>query len=363
MKKILSVFGTRPEAIKMCPLVCELQKRKNIHSIVCITGQHADMMDAVLAAFSITPDIRLSLPRRLSLAALSSQMLRAIDDVLERTRPDIVLVHGDTNTAMITGLAAFYRGIAVGHVEAGLRTGCMTSPFPEEYNRTTLSLFARYHFAPSTAARDNLLREGRQHTDIFVVGNTAIDALGVTVKPNFSHPILDAVGTCRLVLLTAHRRENLGAPMRACFLGIKKALERLSDVVVVYPVHPNPAVQAIAQEVFADCKQVHLVPPLDVFTFHNLLARATLVLSDSGGVQEEAPALGVPVLVLRDTTERPEGVTAGTLRLIGTDSARVAEEVYTLLTDKAVYARMARAINPYGDGTAARQIADILEKA
>ncbi len=364
MRKILSVFGTRPEAIKMCPVTAELQKRKNIHSVVCTTGQHKELLNGIDEAFGVNVHRNLSVFRPgQTLGALTASVLRGMESVLADEKPDAVLVHGDTTTAFAAGLAAFYAGIPVGHVEAGLRTYRLDAPFPEEYNRQVISRSAHWHFAPTETARRALLAEGVDEARIFVTGNTAIDALAYTVSETFAHPLLSAAADRKLILLTAHRRESLGARMRGIFRAVARVANECSDLCIVYPMHPNPTVRALANEVFTGCENVVLSEPLDVVTFHNLLARSYLVLTDSGGLQEEAPALSKPVLVLRDTTERGEGVTAGTLRLAGTDEAGVYHAICEVLRSPALYARMATAQNPYGDGRAAVRIADILEQA
>jgi len=362
MKKIMLVFGTRPEAIKMCPLVRELRSRAGLCTVVCVTGQHREMLHGVLSAFGVSADYDLSIMRQSqTLFDVTGDVLDGMKRVLLRERPDVLLVHGDTTTAFAAALAAFYLKIPVGHVEAGLRTGDIYSPYPEEFNRQSLSLIAKYHFAPTERARENLLREGREQASVFLVGNTVIDALRCTVRDDFSHPVLDLVGDGRLVLLTAHRRESLGEPLRRVFRAVRRAVEEREDVRLVYPVHMNPAVRSLAHEELEGCSRIRLIEPLDTVEFHNFLARCYLVLTDSGGIQEEAPALGKPTLVLRDTTERPEGIEAGVARLAGTDEGRVYLELSRLLDDKSLYAAMARSKNPYGDGFASARIADILE--
>ncbi|MBQ7384152.1 MAG: UDP-N-acetylglucosamine 2-epimerase (non-hydrolyzing) [Clostridia bacterium] len=361
MKKIMLVFGTRPEAIKMCPLVKELRNREGIAVSVCVTGQHRGLLDGVLDAFGVKPDYDFSLMREgQTLFDITVNILNRIKAVLVESSPDIVLVHGDTSTAFAAALACFYERIDVGHIEAGLRTYDIYSPYPEEFNRQAISLIAKYSFAPTEAARDNLLREGREPSHVFVTGNTAIDALATTVRSDYTHPLLEWVGDRRLVLLTAHRRENLGAPLRSMLRAIRRVSEEYDDIRVIYPVHPNPAVRGVANEIFGGCKGVRLTEPLDVLDFHNILARSFMVLTDSGGIQEEAPALGKPVLVMRDTTERPEGISAGTIKLVGTDEENIYSSFCRLLNDKEAYEAMARASNPYGDGHAAERIADIL---
>jgi UDP-N-acetylglucosamine 2-epimerase (non-hydrolysing) len=361
MKTILTVFGTRPEAIKMCPLVLELRGRENIRTVVCVTGQHREMLDQVLEAFHVAPEYDLSImSQRQTLTDITVHILNGITDVLHEVKPNVVLVHGDTSTAFVTALACFYQGIAVGHVEAGLRTYDITSPFPEEFNREAISIVARYHFAPTEAARQNLLREGKDDSRIYVTGNTGIDALKYTVRPDFQHPELEWAKDGRLVFLTAHRRENLGKPMRGMFRAIRRVLEEHPDLRVLYPIHMNPLVRQIAAEEFGGCGRIHIVEPVDVIACHNIMARSHLILTDSGGIQEEALSLGKPVLVMRDTTERPEGVEAGTLKLVGTEEETIYAAFTQLLTDSDAYAAMAHASNLYGDGMASKRIADVL---
>ena len=362
MKKIMLVFGTRPEAIKMCPLVNELKGRKNMQTCVCVTGQHRQMLDQVLKVFDVVPDYDLAIMKeKQNLFDITSNVLQRIREVLEKERPNVVLVHGDTTTTFAAALAAFYLQIPVGHVEAGLRTYNLYSPYPEEFNRQTVSVISKYNFAPTEQARQNLLNEGKKAETIYVTGNTAIDALKTTVKENYSHPELDWAADSRLILLTAHRRENLGKPMEHMFRAIRRVLEEQPDVKVIYPVHMNPVVREYAGRFLGDCDRVHLIEPLDVLDFHNFMSRSYLILTDSGGIQEEAPALGKPVLVMRDTTERPEGIEAGTLRLIGTKEETIYESFTSLLQDKRVYRQMSEASNPYGDGFASKRIADVLE--
>lgn len=363
MKKVMLVFGTRPEAIKMCPLVNELKDRKNIKTVVCVTGQHREMLDSVLHAFGVIPDYDLGIMReRQTLFDITQAVLSGIRTVLLKEEPDVVLVHGDTTTTFATALACFYMGIDVGHVEAGLRTYDVYSPYPEEFNRQAVSIVAKYNFAPTATAKANLLSEGRELSSVYVTGNTAIDALRTTVKENYSHPELEWANDSKLIVITAHRRENLGEPMRHMFRAIRRILNENADVKAVYPIHLNPVVRAIAAEELSGCDRLHLIEPLDVLDFHNFLARSYLILTDSGGVQEEAPSLGKPVLVMRDTTERPEGIEAGTLRLVGTDEELIYSTFKTLLTDKDEYEKMAKSANPYGDGFTSRRIADILER-
>lgn len=361
MVKVLSVFGTRPETIKMAPLVKELEKRSEIESIVCVTGQHRQMLDQVLQAFDIRPnyDLNIMKPGQ-TLSGITEVILQKLKDVLEETAPDIVLVHGDTSTAFATALSAFYHKIPVGHVEAGLRTYNKYSPYPEEINRQFISLVAEMNFAPTQQSRQHLLDEGKEPDMIFVTGNTAIDALKLTVRPDYEDEITRWAAGSRLIVLTAHRRENLGAPMRGMFRAIRRICEKYQDVKVVYPVHLNPIVSETANVVFGDMDSVRLIQPLEVVEFHNLLAKSYMILTDSGGIQEEAPSLHKPVIVLRDTTERPEGVQAGTLRLAGTKEDDIYNMIDTLLCDPAQYDAMCRAENPYGDGQASARIADAI---
>ena len=361
MKKIMLVFGTRPEAIKMCPLVNELKTRDNVQTVVCVTGQHRQKLDQVLQAFGVVPQYDLTIMKeKQTLFDITTNILNRIREVLEAEKPDVVLVHGDTSTTFVTALACFYLQIPVGHVEAGLRTYNIHSPFPEEFNRQAVGIIAQYNFAPTQMARDNLLREGKEARSIYVTGNTAIDALKTTVRDDYSHPELDWAKGSRLITLTAHRRENLGEPMRNMFRAIKRIVDEHEDLKVIYPIHMNPVVRQAAQDIFGDDQRIHIIEPLDVLDFHNLMARSYLILTDSGGIQEEAPSLGKPVLVMRDTTERPEGIAAGTLKLVGTGEERIYNEFKRLLTDEEAYQQMAHASNPYGDGFASKRIADIL---
>ncbi len=357
------VFGTRPEAIKMCPLVAELKTRKEIETVVCVTGQHRQMLDQVLEAFGVTPDYDLSIMKEnQTLFDVTTTILERIKGVLEKEAPDVVLVHGDTSTSFVTALAAFYMRIPVGHVEAGLRTYNIYSPYPEEFNRQGVGIIAKYHFAPTSTARDNLIKEGKDPDCIYVTGNTSIDALKTTVREEYSHSELEWAKGSRLVILTAHRRENLGEPMRNMFRAIKRVVDEYDDLKVIYPIHMNPAVRDAASEIFGGDERFHIIEPLDVLDFHNFIARSYLILTDSGGIQEEAPGLGKPVLVMRDTTERPEGIAAGTLKLVGTNEETIYNEFRRLVTDKAEYDAMSHASNPYGDGFASRRIADVLCK-
>ena len=361
MKKILLVFGTRPEAIKMCPLVNELKTREGIKTIVCVSGQHRQMLDQVLEAFHVVPDYDLSIMKdRQTLFDITTNILDRIKAVLEEVKPDVVLVHGDTSTTFVTALACFYMQIPVGHVEAGLRTNDIYSPFPEEFNRQAVSIISRYNFAPTEQARQNLLSEGKRPESIFVTGNTAIDALRTTVREDYSHPELVWASDSRLILITAHRRENLGEPMNNMFRAIRRVMDEHTDVKAIYPIHMNPIVRKTADEFLGGDDRIHIIEPLDVLDFHNFLGRCFLVLTDSGGIQEEAPSLGKPVLVMRNTTERPEGIAAGTLKLVGTDEEVIYRSFKQLLEDNEEYARMSNACNPYGDGFACKRIADIL---
>jgi len=363
MKKIMIVFGTRPEAIKMCPLVLELRRRSNIQPIVCVTGQHRQMLDQVLNAFGIVPDYDLSVMKdKQTLFDITANILLNIRTILESVNPDIVLVHGDTSTTFATALACFYLQIPIGHVEAGLRTHNIHSPFPEEFNRQVVSIVAKYNFAPTEMSKQNLLREGRSPEGIFVTGNTAIDALKTTVRDDYTHPALEwAVGS-RLILITAHRRENLGQPMHQMFRAIRRIVDENPDVKALYPIHMNPLVREAAAAELGGCERIRIIEPLEVLDFHNIMAHSYLILTDSGGIQEEAPSLGKPVLVMRDTTERPEGIAAGTLRLVGTNEDAIYNAFKELLTNKKSYDAMSHASNPYGDGCACIRIADQLEK-
>lgn len=361
MKKIMLVFGTRPEAIKMCPLVLELKKRKSIQTVICVTGQHRQMLDQVLDAFGVEPDHDLSIMKeRQTLFDVTTNILERIKAVLEEEKPDTVLVHGDTSTTFVTALACFYLQIPVGHVEAGLRTYDIYSPYPEEFNRQAVSIIAKYNFAPTELSRQNLLREGKKDDTIFVTGNTAIDALKTTVRQDYHHPELEWAADSRLIMLTAHRRENLGEPMHHMFRAIRRIVEEHPDIKVIYPIHMNPVVRKAADEELGHDDRIHIIEPLEVLDFHNFLARAYLILTDSGGIQEEAPSLGKPVLVMRDTTERPEGIAAGTLKLVGTSEDTIYAEFKRLLEDADAYEAMSKASNPYGDGFACERIADVL---
>lgn len=362
MKKIVVVFGTRPEAIKMCPLVKELRTRTNLETVVCVTGQHRQMLDQVLDTFGIIPDFDLSIMKnKQTLFDVTIGILEGMKAVLESVNPDLVLVHGDTSTTFASSLAAFYLQIPVGHVEAGLRTYDIYSPYPEEFNRQAVGSLAQYHFTPTQLSKENLLREGKNPDTIFVTGNTAIDALQTTIREDYRHPKLEWVGDSKLILITAHRRENLGEPMRHMFRAIRRIVEEHPDVKALYPIHMNPLVRQTAEEELSGCERIKMIEPLEVLDFHNFLSRSYLILTDSGGIQEEAPSLGKPVLVMRDTTERPEGIQAGTLKLVGTDEETIYRHFKELLENDAVYQAMSQASNPYGDGTACKQIADILE--
>lgn len=359
--KVMSIFGTRPEAIKMAPLVKELERREEIESIVCVTAQHREMLDQVLETFDIKPDYDLDIMKQgQTLSDITTRALLGVDGVLKQAKPDIVLVHGDTTTTFAGGLAAFYNQVSIGHVEAGLRTYNKYSPYPEEMNRQMVDCMTDMYFAPTALSRENLLKENIEDSKIYITGNTAIDAMSTTVDEGYTHPVLDWVADDRMILLTAHRRENLGEPMRNIFRGIKRVLDEVADIKVVYPIHKNPLVRAAADEIFGDCDRVKLIEPLEVFDFHNFQNLSYIILTDSGGIQEEAPSLGKPVLVLRDTTERPEGIDAGTLKLVGTDSDVIFNETMKLLNDGEAYEAMSKASNPYGDGHASERIADAI---
>lgn len=362
MKRVLLVFGTRPEAIKMCPLVNELKKRKNIETIVCVTGQHRQMLDQVLETFNVVPDYDLSIMKdKQTLFDITTNILNRIKEVLEEARPDVVLVHGDTSTTFVTALACFYLQIPIGHVEAGLRTYDIYSPYPEEFNRQAVSIISNYNFAPTQKAKENLIREGKDESKIWITGNTVIDALKTTVKEDYTHPELEWAKGSRLIFITAHRRENLGQPMHNMFRAIRRVMEEHSDVKALYPIHMNPVVRKAAEEELGGCDRIHIIDPVEVFDCHNIMAQSYLILTDSGGIQEEAPSLGKPVLVMRDTTERPEGIEAGTLKLVGTDEKVIYNNFKELLENEETYKRMSHANNPYGDGRACERIADILE--
>lgn len=363
MKKVMLVFGTRPEAIKMCPLVNELKSRKSIETVVCVTGQHRQMLDQVLEVFHVVPDFDLSIMKdKQTLFDITTNILNGIKTVLEKARPDIVLVHGDTSTTFVTALACFYLQIPVGHVEAGLRTYNIYSPYPEEFNRQAVSIISKYNFAPTQLAKNNLVKEGKKEETIYITGNTAIDALKTTVRDDYTHPELDWANDSRLIMITAHRRENLGEPMKNMFCAIRRVMDEHPDVKAIYPIHMNPVVRETANSILGDDERVHIIEPLEVLDFHNFLSRSYLILTDSGGIQEEAPSLGKPVLVMRDTTERPEGIAAGTLKLVGTQEETIYHNFKLLLENKEEYEKMSKASNPYGDGFACKRIADILEK-
>lgn len=361
MIKIMTVFGTRPEAIKMAPLVKELKLRKGVECIVCVTAQHRQMLDQVLDAFDIIPDYDLDIMKKeQTLSDITARVLKGLEQVILEVKPDIVLVHGDTTTTFAGALAAFYCQTDVGHVEAGLRTWNKYSPYPEEMNRQMVGVIADMHFAPTENSKKSLLNEGKSEKSIFVTGNTAIDALSTTVDPNYTNDIFDWIGQDRMILITAHRRENLGEPMRGMFKAIKRIVDEFPDVKAVYPVHLNPKVRKVANDVLGNCDRIKLIEPLEVIDFHNFLAKSYMILTDSGGIQEEAPSLGKPVLVLRNTTERPEGIEAGTLKLAGTDEENIYKLTKELLQSKEEYNKMSKASNPYGDGKASKRIADAI---
>lgn len=362
MKTVMLVFGTRPEAIKMCPLVNELKMRKSMKTVVCVTGQHRQMLDQILETFHVEPDYDLSIMiDRQTLFDVTTNILNRIKDVLEEVKPDVVLVHGDTSTTFVTALACFYMQIPVGHVEAGLRTYNIYSPYPEEFNRQVVSIISAYNFAPTELSKENLIKEGKNPGDIYVTGNTAIDALKTTIKADYKNEHLEWASDSRLIMITAHRRENLGEPMHHMFRAIRRVMEEHPNVKAIYPIHMNPVVREEAEQELAGCDRIRIIEPLDVLDFHNFLNRSYLILTDSGGIQEEAPSLGKPVLVMRDTTERPEGIAAGTLKLVGTDEDVIYQNFSELLNNKEIYEKMSKASNPYGDGHACKRIADILE--
>lgn len=363
MKKVMLVFGTRPEAIKMCPLVNELKTRKQLETVVCVTGQHRQMLDQVLEAFQVEPDYDLSIMKdRQTLFDVTTNILNNIKEVLEKEKPNVVLVHGDTSTTFVTALACFYLQIPVGHVEAGLRTYNIYSPYPEEFNRQAVSIISQFNFAPTELSKNNLLKEGKKEETIFVTGNTAIDALKTTVREDYTHPDLEWASDSRLIMITAHRRENLGEPMQHMFRAIRRVMDEHPDVKAIYPIHMNPVVREIADSILGDDERIRIIEPLEVLDFHNFLNRSYMILTDSGGIQEEAPSLGKPVLVMRDTTERPEGIVAGTLKLVGTEEETIYQNFKSLLENKDEYEKMSKASNPYGDGFACKRIADILEE-
>ncbi len=362
MKTVMLVFGTRPEAIKMCPLVNELKKRETLKTVVCVTGQHREMLTQVLEAFDVVPDYDLSIMKqKQTLFDITTLILDRIKSVLEEVKPDVVLVHGDTSTTFVTALACFYMQIPVGHVEAGLRTYNIYSPYPEEFNRQAVGIISHYNFAPTEISKQNLIKEGKDEKSVYVTGNTAIDALKTTVREDYTHPELEWASDSRLIVITAHRRENLGEPMHNMFRAIRRIMDEHPDVKAIYPIHMNPLVREAANEELGGCDRIHIIEPLEVLDFHNFLSRSYMILTDSGGIQEEAPSLGKPVLVMRDTTERPEGLEAGTLKLVGTDEDVIYQNFKELLEDKDAYTKMSMASNPYGDGFASVRIADILE--
>lgn len=363
MKKVMLIFGTRPEAIKMCPLVNELKSRKELQTIVCVTGQHRQMLDQVLEVFRVVPDYDLSIMKdRQTLFDVTINILDKIKTVLEKERPNIVLVHGDTTTTFVSALAAFYLQIPVGHVEAGLRTYDIYSPYPEEFNRQATGIISKFNFAPTELSKNNLLKEGKDPATIHVTGNTAIDALKTTVRESYYNKELEWAQGSRLIMLTAHRRENLGEPLCHMFRAIRRIVDEFEDIKVIYPIHMNPVVRKTAGEILGDEDRIHIIEPLEVIDFHNFISRSYLILTDSGGIQEEAPSLGKPVLVMRDTTERPEGIAAGTLKLVGTNEETIYREFKQLLMNKEEYSKMSQASNPYGDGFACKRIADVLVK-
>lgn len=363
MKTVMLVFGTRPEAIKMCPLVNELKTRENIKTVVCVTGQHRQMLDQVLQAFDVVPDYDLSIMKKSqTLFDITINILERIKKILEIESPDIVLVHGDTSTTFVTSLACFYLQIPVGHVEAGLRTYNVYSPYPEEFNRQAVGVMAAYNFSPTELSKQNLLNEGKNESTIFVTGNTAIDALKTTVKRNYYHSELEWASDSKLIMITAHRRENIGQPMHNMFKAIRRIIDEHEDIKAIYPIHMNPIVRQAALEELGDCDRIRIIEPLDVLDFHNFLANSYMIITDSGGIQEEAPSLGKPVLVMRDTTERPEGVKAGTLKLVGTEEEAIYQNFKELIENEEVYLQMSNASNPYGDGFASVKIVDILQE-
>lgn len=360
-RTIMVVFGTRPEAVKMCPLILELKKRSGIQTIVAVTGQHRQMLYQVLQTFNIIPDYDLSIMKeKQTLFDITIGVLDGMKEVLKEINPELILVHGDTSTTFATALAAFYLRIPVGHVEAGLRTYNLNSPYPEEFNREAVGVLASFNFAPTEMARENLLREGKRPETIFVTGNTAIDALNTTIRHDYQHPELEWSKGARLILITAHRRENI-EHLYEMFRAIRRVMDEHPDVKVIYPIHMNPVIRKAAKNVFNGNDHIHMIEPLDVIDFHNFMSRSYLILTDSGGIQEEAPSLGIPVLVMRDTTERPEGIKAGTLKLVGTSELTIYTEFNRLLSDTSEYEKMAKTANPYGDGKASIRIADIVE--
>ncbi len=364
MKTVMLVFGTRPEAIKMCPLVNELKSRKNLNTVVCVTGQHRQMLSQVLEAFGVVPDYDLSIMKdKQTLFDITISILDKIKAVLDEVKPDVVLVHGDTSTTFVTALACFYMQIPVGHVEAGLRTYNIFSPYPEEFNRQAVGIVSKFNFAPTELSAQNLIREGKSADTVYITGNTAIDALKTTVKEEYTHPELEWAKDSKLIVITAHRRENLGEPMKCMFRAIRRIMDEHTDVKAIYPIHMNPVVREAANEELSGCDRIHIIEPLEVLDFHNFLSHSYMILTDSGGIQEEAPSLGKPVLVMRDTTERPEGLKAGTLKLVGTSEEVIYSSFKELLENKEEYKKMSEASNPYGDGFASKRIADILERS
>lgn len=363
MVKVMSIFGTRPEAIKMCPLIKELESRKQIKSLVCVTGQHREMLDSVLRVFDVKPDYDLSIMKsNQTLFDVTVNILEGIKEVLEEAKPDIVLVHGDTSTTFVSALACFYLQIPIGHVEAGLRTYNIYSPYPEEFNRQAVGIISKLNFSPTELSKQNLLNEGKDPSSIYVTGNTAIDALNTTVQSDYYHKYFDWIGEDKLILITAHRRENLGAPMVNMFKAIKRIIDEHPDIKAIYPIHMNPKVRQTAEEILGNEERIKIIEPLEVLDFHNFINKSHIIVTDSGGIQEEAPGLGKPVLVMRDTTERPEGIAAGTLKLVGTNEEVIYKEFKELLEDEKVYKKMSNASNPYGDGFASKRIVDILIK-
>lgn len=362
-KKIMIVFGTRPEGIKMCPLVKELKTREKLETIVCVTGQHKEMLNQVLKVFDVVPDYDLGIMKEnQTLFDITINILDKIKGVLEKVNPDVVLVHGDTSTTFVTALACYYMQIPIGHVEAGLRTYNIHSPFPEEFNRQAVGIVAKYNFSPTNISMENLLDEGKDRSSIYVTGNTAIDALKTTIRKDYTHEQLKWASDSKLILLTAHRRENIGEPMRNMFRAIRRVIDENINVKVIYPIHMNPIIKKFANEFFKNSNRIRIIKPLDVIDFHNFLANSYLIITDSGGIQEEASSLGKPVLVMREETERPEGIKTGTLKLVGTDEETIYTNLKLLLEDKQEYEKMSTGNNPYGDGFASRRIADILEK-
>lgn len=361
MKKIMLVFGTRPEAIKMCPLIIELKKEQTLQTVVCVTGQHKEMLEQVMEAFQVKADYDLNIMKsQQTLCDIAKEVLSGFEKVVAREKPNLILVHGDTSTSFIASLAGFYAGVPVGHVEAGLRTYNMKSPYPEEFNRQAVDLISELYFAPTNRAKENLLNEGKEEEHIFVTGNTVIDALRTTIREDYTNEHIEWAKNSRLILFTAHRRENLGEPMKNMFQALKRIVQTFSNVKVIYPIHKNPVVRKIAKEILSDMERIRIIEPLDVIDFHNFMARSYLILTDSGGIQEEAPSLGKPVLVMRDTTERPEGVEAGTLKLVGIQEDKIYEEAKKLLSDEKAYQIMSKSVNPYGDGHASEKIVQII---